>query len=252
VDRPRLLLLPEWTEVEWTTIRPRLEEWADVASFDVPGVGDEPRAETIDRDALVGRGLEELDRRGWKSFFVAADGWGISTGVRLADKRPQSVLGMILGHARLSHHKEGDRAPVNGAVWEAMNELVHKDHEAFILHGITQVTGGSIGEEQARQIVERFPSDLIATGFELMTSDDDQIEGLLAKLDCPLLFAKHEGCLMATEEGFDDAAAAFPQARTISVREAPQSSEKFADAMREFCEDVLAGKVKERRRTPDT
>jgi hypothetical protein len=36
------------------------------------------------------------------------------------------------------------------------------------------------------------------------------------------------------------------------VREAPQSSEKFADAMREFCEDVLAGKVKERRRTPDT
>jgi pimeloyl-ACP methyl ester carboxylesterase len=252
VDRPRLLLLPEWTEVEWTTIRPRLDEWADVASFDVPGIGDEPRAETIDRDALVARGLEELDRRGWESCFVAADGWGISAGVRLADKRPQAVQGMILGHARLSHRREGDRAPVNGPVWEAMNELVHKDHEAFILHGITQVTGGSIDEEQARQMVERFPSDLIATGFELMTSDDDQIEGLLAKLDCPLLFAKHEECLMATEEGFDDAAAAFPQARTISVREAPQSSEKFADAMREFCEDILAGKVKERRRTPDT
>jgi hypothetical protein len=252
VDRPRLLLLPEWTEVEWTTIRPRLDEWADVASFDVPGIGDEPRAETIDRDALVARGLEELDRRGWESCFVAADGWGISAGVRLADKRPQAVQGMILGHARLSHRREGDRAPVNGAVWEAMNELVHKDHEAFILHGITQVTGGSIDEEQARQMVERFPSDLIATGFELMTSDDDQIEGLLAKLDYPLLFAKHEECLMATEEGFDDAAAAFPQARTISVREAPQSSEKFADAMREFCEDVLAGQVQERGRAPDT
>jgi hypothetical protein len=241
VDRPKLLLLPEWTEVEWTTIRPRLEKWADVASFDIPGVGDEPRAETIDRDTLVGRALEELSRRGWERCFVAADGWAISTGVRVALAQPQAVLGMILGHARLSHRREGDRAPINGAVWEAMNELVHKDHEAFILHGITQVTGGSVDEEVARQMVERFPHDLIATGFELLTSDDDELEKLLGQLVCPLLLAKHEECLMATEEGFEDAAAAFPQARTVSVKEAPQSSEKFADAMREFCEEVLQG-----------
>jgi hypothetical protein len=39
VTRPRLLLVPEFTEVEWTQIRPQLDEWADVASYDPPGVG---------------------------------------------------------------------------------------------------------------------------------------------------------------------------------------------------------------------
>ena len=44
---------------------------------------------------------------------------------------------------------------------------------------------------------------------------------------------------MSTEEGFEDAAAAFPQARTISVTDAPTSSQAFADALREFCEEAL-------------
>jgi hypothetical protein len=72
-----------------------------------------------------------------------------------------------------------------------------------------------------------------------MTRDVD-IGVLLAQLDCPLLFAKHEECLMATEEGFDDAAASFPQARTVSTKEAPLSSERFAEALREFCEEFSA------------
>ena len=41
MDRPRVLLVPTLTEVEWK-IRPLIEEWAEVASFDAPGVGDEP------------------------------------------------------------------------------------------------------------------------------------------------------------------------------------------------------------------
>jgi hypothetical protein len=239
VNRPRLLLLPEFTELEWA-IRPRLEKWADVASFDPPGVGDEPRVERLDHDAVVRRGLEELDQRGWERCFVAVDGWAIASGLRLALARPQVVVGMALGHARLSQRKEGDRAPINGPVWAAMNELIRKDHEQFVRHAITQATGGSVNEELATQMVERFPRDLMVTGWELRTRDDEPIEDLLTKLDCPLLFAKHEGCLMSTEEGFDDAASAFPRARTISVEDAPTSSEKFADAMREFCESVLA------------
>ena len=34
----RVLLVPTVTEVEWK-IKPLLEEWADVASFDAPGSG---------------------------------------------------------------------------------------------------------------------------------------------------------------------------------------------------------------------
>jgi hypothetical protein len=245
MDHPRLLLVPSFTELEWEPIRPRLEEWAEVASFDLPGVGAEPRAEKIDREIVVTRGLEEIDRRGWEQCFVASDGWGIPSLVRLALARPEAILGMVLGHARLSQRREGDRAPINGAVWSAMTELIDTDHEAFIRHGIAQATGGSVSEDLAERMIERFPHDLLAVGWEAVTRDDDQVGELLAELDRPMLFAKHVGCLMSPEEGFDDAAAAFPEARTVVVEDAPMSSEKFADAIREFCEDVVARRTQE-------
>jgi hypothetical protein len=62
-ERPKLLLVPEFTELEWT-IKPLLEKWAEVISFDLPGVGDEPPAERLDREAVVERALEKLDQRG--------------------------------------------------------------------------------------------------------------------------------------------------------------------------------------------
>ena len=237
MDRPRLLLVPSFTELEWDPIRARLEEWAEVASFDLPGVGDEPRAEKIDREIVVDRGLEEIDRRGWERCFVASDGWGIASVIRLAMARPEAILGLVLGHARLSQRRDGDRAPINGAVWSAMTELIDTDHEAFIRYGIAQATGGSVSEDLAERMIERFPRDLLAVGWEVVTRDDDRIGDSLTQLDCPMLFAKHLGCLMSTEEGFDDAAAAFPMARTVEVEDAPLSSERFAEALREFCEE---------------
>ena len=147
---------------------------------------------------------------------------------------------MALGHAKLSHRREGERAPINGPVYEALTELIRTDHEAFIRHGIAQATGGSISEDLAERMIERFPRDLLVSGWEAITSDDTDLGDLLAQLDCPLLFAKHVGCLGSTQEGFEDAAAAFPHAKTVAVRDAPLSSAKFADALREFCEEVAA------------
>jgi pimeloyl-ACP methyl ester carboxylesterase len=239
MDRPRLLLVPEFTELEWAAIRPRLEEWAEVASYDPPGVGDEPRAEELDREVIVSRGLQELDRLAWEDCFVATDSWGIPSAVRLALARPDAMLGLVLGHAKLSHRREGDRPPINGAVFEAMTELIRTDHEAFIRHGIAQATGGSVSEDLADRMIERFPRDLLLAGWEAITREDEEFADLLAQLDCPLLFAKHVGCLGSTEEGFEDAVAAFPQAKTVAVEDAPLSSEEFADAMRQFCEGVV-------------
>jgi hypothetical protein len=116
-----------------------------------------------------------------------------------------------------------------------MNELIEKDHEEFVRYAIAQVTGGSVDEELAERMVNRFPAELTATGWEMITRDDEDIGELLAQLDCPLLFAKHQGCLMSTEEGFEDAAAAFPRARAIAVEDAPTSSNEFAEALHEFC-----------------
>jgi hypothetical protein len=78
MSRPRLLLIPEFTELSWT-IKPQLAEWAEVASYDPPGVGAEPLPEgdvaSFTREVIADRGLEELDRLGWDRFFVLADGW---------------------------------------------------------------------------------------------------------------------------------------------------------------------------------
>jgi pimeloyl-ACP methyl ester carboxylesterase len=193
IAKPRLLLVPEFTELEWEGIRPRLDEWAEVASFDPPGVGDEPRAERLDRRVIVNRGLEELDRLGWERSFLATDSWGIPSALEIALARSESVLGVALGHAKLSNRREGDRPPVNGAIYEALTELIRTDHEAFIRHGIAQATGGTISEELAERMIERFPHDLLVDGWEAITRSDTDIGALLARLDCPLLFRQPRG-----------------------------------------------------------
>jgi hypothetical protein len=88
-------------------------------------------------------------------------------------------------------------------------------------------------------MIERFPHDLLLAGWEAITREDEEFADLLAQVHCPLLFAKHVGCLGSTEEGFNDATAAFPEAKTVAVEDAPLSSEKFADAIREFCEGAV-------------
>lgn len=188
----------------------------------------------------MGRGLEELERRGWDRCVVASDGWGIACAAQIALLRPDRVAGLALGHAKLSYAREGERAPVNGEVLAGFTKLIETDHEQFVRHGATQVTGGSIDERQAKRMLARIHPDLFEPAWEAVTRDDVDIGELLTQVDCPLLFAKHEGCLVSTEEGFEDAAATFPRARTVTVSEAPLASESFAAALREFCQEALA------------
>jgi pimeloyl-ACP methyl ester carboxylesterase len=237
--RPHILLIPSLTELEWL-IKAQLAEWADVASFDAPGVGDEPRPDSLDRGAIVQRALVELERTGWESCFVVADSWGIATAVQAALAWPGEILGLALGHARLSNRTEGERPPVNRVVWEAMGQLIQNDYRAFVRYGLTQLTQGSIGDELAERMLERVPTDLAQTAYETMLRQPEPIGDDLRRLDMPLLFAKHEGCLSATEEGYEDAVAAFPTARTVAVADAPTVSPEFADALRSFCEKATA------------
>jgi pimeloyl-ACP methyl ester carboxylesterase len=241
MSRHCLLLVPEFTELTWT-IKPQLSEWADVASFDPPGVGAEPLPDgdprSLTREIVADRGLEEVDRHGWDRFFVLSDGWGIPVAARIARARPNSVLGMALGHACLSFRRDGERPAQSPAVYDAMTQLLSQDHEAFIRYGIAQSTGGSVGEELAQRMLDRFPKELMLVGWERITADDELFGDALRKLDLPLLLAKHNGCLMSTPEGFEDAAKALPDARTISVPDSPSTSEEFAARVREFCEGV--------------
>jgi pimeloyl-ACP methyl ester carboxylesterase len=239
VARPRILLCPQFTEVEWT-IAPQLSEWAEVATFDAPGVGDEPMPEgdigQLTRDLVVGRALQELDELGWDSYFVVGDAWGAATAVRVAVARPEPVRGLALGHASLDYDTAGDRPAVNGEVVAAMTQLMRTDQDSFVRYGLTQFTQGAFDEETSGRMVDRFPRDAAAQVWEMNVERPEAIGAMLDKLDTSLLLTKHDGCLVFTPEGYEDVTAAFPAAQTATTQKASSASEEFAAALREFCE----------------
>lgn len=251
--RPRLLLVPSFTELEWG-IRFELEEWADVATFDAPGVGEselpfqvefDPSrgAELLDRwrEAGAKRGLAEVDRLGWERFIVVADSYALATGVRIAKARREAVLGLALGHAALSHSTEGERAPERAAIWDALLQLARQGSETFVRYGIAQMTRGGIDEATAEQMISRFPDMEVVTAMvEALGQEPEPIGEDLARLDLPLLLAKHEGCLGSTDEGFEDIVAAFPDAETAICPEMCASSPTFGVALREFSERIAS------------
>ena len=244
VSRPRILLCPQFTEVEWT-IAPLLSEWAEVATFDAPGVGDEPMPvgdpKDFTRELVVQRALQELDELGWDSYFVVGDAWGAATAVRVAAARPEPVLGLALGHACLDYRKEGQRPAVNKEVTAAMTQLLRSDYDSFVRYGMTQFTQGAFDEETSKRIVDRFPPmELASQVWDANTNRPEPIADLLAGLDVPMLLVKHEGCLVFTEEGYEDAVRALPEARRTSVGTNPSASDEFAAALKDFCESVLS------------
>jgi pimeloyl-ACP methyl ester carboxylesterase len=243
VSRPRILLCPQFTEVEWT-IAPQVAEWAEVATFDAPGVGDEPMPsgdpKDFDRELVVERALQELDKLGWDSYFVVGDAWGTATAVRVAAARPAPVLGLALGHACLSYEQEGRRPAVNKEVTAAMTQLIRSDYDSFVRYGMTQFTQGGFDEETSGRMVDRFPPmELASQVWEANTARPEPVAGLLSQLDVPLLLVKHDGCLVFTEEGYEDAVRALPEAHRTSVGRAPSASDEFATALRDFCERAL-------------
>jgi pimeloyl-ACP methyl ester carboxylesterase len=249
MPRARILLCPQFTEVEWA-IAPLLSEWAEVATFDVPGVGDEPISgdgpERFTRELVVQRALQEIDSMGWDSYFVAGDGWGTATAVRVAVARPEQVLGLALSHASLNYETEGDRPAVNGELVAAMTQLLRTNYDSFVRYGIVQFTQGQsaqggFDEDLVDRMVARFPPmEVAAPVWEMHVGRPEPIGELLGELSKPLLLAEHHGCLPFTAEGYEDAVAAFPTAHTASIQKPPTASDEFAGALRDFCEDVLS------------
>jgi pimeloyl-ACP methyl ester carboxylesterase len=238
VGRPRLLLVPSSTELEWR-IRPQLEEWAEVAAFDAPGIGSEPAVEAPGPDATVERGLAEVDRRGWERYVVVGDEFGAFNAARLAAARPAAVQAIALGHPALSLRTAGPRAPINGQVHEALVQVLRVDYRSYA-RALTQVTRGAYDDEAADRYVERVPWELEREYIAAYFKGDPQLELLLAALDVPLLLVEHRDCAMWRPEAFEDIRAAFPHARTGRVDVKPSASPDFAEMLHEFCRDAVA------------
>jgi pimeloyl-ACP methyl ester carboxylesterase len=236
--RPRLLLVPQLTELEWV-IKPLLEEWAEVASYDAPGVGAEPPAAKFGAEAIGERGVAELDRLGWRSCILVADEFGGAAATQIASRRPDAVDALAFGHARLTNSVEGPDAALNGEIHAALVSLARADPRTFVrqLFKLTQgeQLQGGYGDELVDSYLNRVPVDLMGYFWESRPEEGQHIGRVLGELDVPLLLAKHEGCLMFTPEGYDAARAAFPAARSMSFSDKPSVSPEFAEALRLFC-----------------
>jgi pimeloyl-ACP methyl ester carboxylesterase len=251
MSRLRILLVPSLTELEWP-ITPLIEEWADVASFDAPGVGKEPPHEGNMLEASARRGLVELDRRGWDRCVIVGDEYGAGVAARMAAARPAAVQALVLGHACLRYKREGERPSLSPDVSGLLLQLASLDFRAFARQMFTgwDPASGAMGEpvrhdDVADRYLERVEPEAARTYLEAILSEESSMEPSLderlRELDAPLLFVRHEGCLLFTPEGFDDAVAAIPRAKTAATGVKPSVSPEFAAILRDFCEAATSG-----------
>ena len=246
-ERPRLLLIPSLTELEWT-IRPLLETWAEVASFDAPGVGDEPAMEGSPFAARARRGLAELDRRGWEHVVVVGDELACPAAVLLVQARPQAARALVLGHPIVSFDLTSERRALNRAVVDAHIQLAETSHRAFVLEQFRSWTGMyREAAKDARALADQFLARVphtVATGFYAdVTANSRAYEAeIRAALDAlpplPKLLVHHQDCMMFTSEGFDDAAAALPDAQTAATHMKPSADPAFSPILRAFVDGL--------------
>src|SRR5688572_11587279 len=227
--RPQILLVPSWSEVQWA-IKPRLEDWADVASYDPPGVGTEPAAEGSLPEAIVTRGAAEIERRGWTECIVAGDDFGAVIATLIAAVERPRVVGLALGHACLTHRLDGPRPTMSVEVREMTRRLLDIDFRSFIRQdvGIWDSRPGyavDSADELVDALVERVPREFAMRLVDELEAGIGEaggsLEPFLRELGLPLLLAQHAGCILFTPYGFEDFVAAFPDAATVDTHESP-------------------------------
>ncbi len=241
MERPRLLLVPTLTELEWQ-IRPLLEEWAEVVSYDVPGAGDEPPGEDPSVAETARRGLEHIARRGWNQCVVVGDEAGVEVAVEVAVQAPGAVQALALGHARLSDSTQGTRPALNPEVYSGYASLMRSNPRSWVRQ-IFRATGGEqmeggLGEEIAEEYLRRVPPEVLLPYWEAHLLAGDFARELAA-LEMPMLLVQHRGCVLFTAEGFEEAVAALPGATTAVIDEKPSTCPEFARLLEAFCHEQV-------------
>ena len=229
-----MLLVPSISELEWAPIRPLLEQWAEVASFDIPGVGAASLPAELELEACIARALGELEARGWSDAVIAGDQFGSGLAVLAASRWSGTVRGLALGHACLHYRRDGERPTISAAVADLqlqLTELAPATGRQMLVQGMKFTYGDDIAAAVAARLPEGFPA---AFARFLLAHEDIELEPYLRELDVPLLLTEHSDCALWTREGFEDAAAAFPEAVTTASTDNPSSSREFAEALREF------------------
>jgi hypothetical protein len=169
---------------------------------------------------------------------VAGDEFGSVTAIHIAAQRPDAVAGLALGHGCVEMVRDGPRRTLNKEVMKTFASMVRLDYRTYVRH-LTQVTKGAYDDALADLYLERVPQET-AEAYMGFARDAGALTPMIRALDVPLLLARHEGCLGWTDEGWEDAVAAFPDAMTTGSELKPSVSPDFADALRRFSEPLFA------------
>lgn len=176
------------------------------------------------------------------------DELGAPGAVLLARARPDAVQGLVLGHPVVSVGFGSERASFNEGVTRAHVQLADASFRPFIheqlrawmgLHGRPVEDADALTE----RLLARVPAEVVRASHAQLLEHaqryEADIRGALAALEqVPKLLVEHEGCLLYTHEGFEEAAAAMPGAETAATPQKPSVDPAFSEILRSFCQRV--------------
>ena len=84
---------------------------------------------------------------------------------------------------------------------------------------------------------ERVPIERMVPFWESRAEEGKQIGERLEGAEVPILLAQHKGCLLYTDEGFEDAVAALRGASVVRTDNKPSTSPEFARTLEAFCRE---------------
>jgi hypothetical protein len=219
--KARVLYVPLFLEVESERFAEVVDDWAEVASFDVPVEG------------AVEAAHARLDALAWDECVLVADGYAQRLGVQIVLSRPDRFRAVAVGHAARRFRTEPPRPALHPEVIAAATQLLETDYMAF-WRAVTQLTQGGMPDAWVERWAAAVPRERARAVFlGAAETQPPAAEGLI-EFDGPVLLAQHKDCVLWTAEGFDDMVAALPRARAVRCREIPPFDPVFGEALRDL------------------
>jgi hypothetical protein len=214
VSKPRLLYVPVSAGREADAVA-ALADWADVASFDAPGVGANRDLELRGVAGVVDAGRARLDELGWDACGIVCDSHAQAAGIGLALAEPERVTGIFIGHAASRYTVRGPRPALNPSVRDVAQRLLETDYRAFA-RAVTQMTRGLLDEAQVDAWVAEVPHPVARDIFAELMQEEPELVSRLAGSDLAIVLGRHKDCVIWAPEAFADACADVPDATTVS------------------------------------
>ncbi len=203
----------------WTPVRTAIEQVARLVTPDLRGFGgsDAPVGD-YGMETLAGDVLQLADRLGLQRFVLGGHSMGGYVALRLADRQPDRLAGLVLVDTKAAPDTGEARARRD----EAIARIGRGEREAFLDGFVANLFGRSSKERAPRQIAEMraiagaIPDHVLA-GCVAGMRDRADSSGLLARLDIPALVVVGEEDAITPREVGEAMASALPHARLAVI-----------------------------------